>query len=100
MRRTARRLLEPVHELQRLPGREYQSERSTDGLGESVPAADAALDGHLPPVRRSLRRSLRAGMDPVFRYDQSEYLGQNGVRSGERQRSDAMERRLLVVGAE
>ena len=84
--------------LPELPRRKYQSERAADGYGESVSAADAALDGDGAAVRRPLRRTLHAGVDAARHLAQ--HLGPDGLRSGERQRRGAVARRVLVAGPE
>src|SRR5256885_11882380 len=58
-----RRRVGPVHELPRLPRRQYQSERTPVRVGVPVPPADAALDVDVAAARRPLRRALRAGED-------------------------------------
>src|SRR6267378_4799705 len=52
----------PVGRMQQLPRRQYESQRPAVGVGESLSAADATLDGDVPAVRWSFRRALRPGM--------------------------------------
>src|SRR5437867_11087820 len=48
--------------LQRLPRRQHQPERPAIGLGEPLPAADAALAGDVAAIRWRRRGPLRAGV--------------------------------------
>src|SRR6266581_7197173 len=67
--------------LQRLPRRQHQPERPAIGLGEPLPAADAALAGDVAAIRWSLRGPLRAGVVLDVRELQPRpKLGEDGIR--------------------